>query len=504
MTRYNALQQKINLYSNDIDLINDFIKQNVDIHTNIDVVKSISNNLIIKKDYMLSSSILKNDPIKTIRYQLFPTDEQQIILQNWFNAYIDMYNFVISIIKNEFRKELIINNKITLVDLKIDLTIGKLKKIASKEKEYLRKKFNINMHILDYAIIDATAMIKSKISNIKNGYQFKSKLKYLKKTKQTKIIKIEKYLCRDNTFCGSVLGKVMKSNPIINFKEKITMVGIIQYNKNNNKYYLLAREYIIHESTNTKSVEINAYNQMINTSNIYLKFIKSNNLSINVNIVKELNKRLNINKQKTRKRVLYDNKVTYKNLINSNINVIAIDPGIRTMLTGISNEHFIEIGTQLYNLIERKLKLIDKINNNNDMKEYIKKKTINSIEEKIKNKINDYHWKIIDYLTSNYKHILIGNFSTKKFGEQNMNKMLKRIASRYRFYVFKERLKYKCYLKGVKYSEIDEYCTSKCCSSCGNFKKDLGSSKIYNCIKCGLIIGRDLSSSKNIFMNGIK
>ena len=160
MTRYNALQQKINLYSNDIDLINDYIKQNVDIHTNIDVVKSISNNLIIKKNYTLSSSILKNDPIKTIRYQLFPTDEQQIILQNWFNAYIDMYNFVISIIKNEFRKELIINNKITLVDLKIDLTIGKLKKIASKEKEYLRKKFNINMHILDYAIIDATAMIK--------------------------------------------------------------------------------------------------------------------------------------------------------------------------------------------------------------------------------------------------------------------------------------------------------------------------------------------------------
>ena len=39
------------------------------------------------------------------------------------------------------------------------------------------------MHILDYAIIDATAMIKSKISNIKNGYQFKSKLKYLKKSK---------------------------------------------------------------------------------------------------------------------------------------------------------------------------------------------------------------------------------------------------------------------------------------------------------------------------------
>jgi len=503
VTRYTALREKIKSYSDDIDLMNDYIKKTANIHTDIDVVKSISNNPIIKKGFILSSSILKNDPIRTMRYQLFPNDEQIIILQSWFNAYIDMYNFVINIIKTEFRKELAINNKISLSELKIDLTIGKIKKLASAEKEYLQKKFNINMHILDYALVDAVAMFKSKISNIKNGHQYKSKLKYLKKTKKTKIIKIENYLCRNDSFCVSVLGNILNSKPNVNFKEKITMVGIIQYNKNNDKYYLLARQHIIHKSTDIKTTEMNTYNQIINTSDIYSNFIRSIKLDIDVNI-KNLNKRINVSKQKTKKRVIRENKNKYKLLISSNMHVIAIDPGIRTMITGISDDHFIEMGTQIYIFLERKMKFIDKINNNTNMKENIKRKIINRTEETIKNKINDYHWKIINYLTSNYKHILIGNFSTKKLGEQNINDMLKRVASRYRFYVFKERLKYKCYLKGIKYQEIDEYCTSKCCSSCGNFKKDLGSSKVYNCTKCGLTIGRDLNASKNIFIKGIK
>ena len=124
--------------------------------------------------------------------------------------------------------------------------------------------------------------------------------------------------------------------------------------------------------------------------------------------------------------------------------------------------------------------------------------------DKIKNKINDYHWKIIDYLTANYIHILIGNFSSKKFMESKNNPMLKIISSRMRFYVFHQRLQYKCFLKGVKYTKIDEYCTSKCCSSCGHFNKTLGLSRVFKCPKCGIILGRDINASKCIYLKGIK
>ena len=137
----------------------------------------------------------------------------------------------------------------------------------------------------------------------------------------------------------------------------------------------------------------------------------------------------------------------------------------------------------------------------------INKITINKLvrrtELKIKNKINDYHWKIINYLTDNYNHILIGNFSTKKFVESKTSPILKRISSRMKFYIFKQRLQYKCFIKKIKYTEIDEYCTSKCCSSCGNFKKDLGTNRIYNCNICGIILGRDINSSKCLYLKAI-
>jgi transposase len=88
-------------------------------------------------------------------------------------------------------------------------------------------------------------------------------------------------------------------------------------------------------------------------------------------------------------------------------------------------------------------------------------------------------------------------------GEGDQHKMIKRIGQSMRFYTFKQRLQYKCYLNGIGYKEVDEYCTSKCCSSCGNFKKDLGSAKTYNCTKCGLVTDRDINAAKNIYVKSI-
>jgi len=429
-SKYNKLQEKIIKYSKYITIPQKYTHTKIDLDTDIDVKKSISDLKIIKKNFNLENDILKNDPIKTVRYKLYPNKDQITVLQQWFNGYIDMYNYVINLIKNRFREELKENSKIKLIDLEIDLNISKIKKKATFTKERLREMYSINMHILDYAITDAIAMFKSKVSNLKNGHIRKSKLKYLKKTKNNKIIKIEKYLCRDNSFCVTELGSFMKTKPFINFKETVTTVAIVQYNVKKDKYYLLVRQQIINDLNNDTDhdAKMKSYNEIVQTSNEYLSFIKKNKLNTDTTIVKNLNKKMDLNKRRVNKERTYQNKIKFKNNKLLNKDILSIDPGIRTFLTCLSNNHLLEIGTKLAVSLKRKLKAIDKINDNNSIPKKEKDKLINRTEEKIKNKVNDYHWKIVNYLSSNYSHILIGNFSTKRMGEGDVNKMLKRIG----------------------------------------------------------------------------
>ena len=464
-TRYKLFQENIKEQSWNIDfpLIanKNILADKINLNTNLDSNIKCFNTDIVRNHLKYNSKNLKNDAIKTIKYKLLPTKEQENIFKKWFSAYIEMYNLIIKKIKIAFRALLLIDPKAKLTDLKIELNISKLKKEFSVNKENLQTKYDINMHILDYAMTDAIAMYKSKITNLRKGHIKKSRLRYLKQTKKTKIFKVENMLCQDYSFCSTKLGKFIQTNPTINFKQDTEIVGIVQYNETTNEYRYLARKRIFVETIKNK---------------IYPKSEAKN----------------------------IDNEKIYKMKQSKNENVISLDPGIRTFMTGISNKNIIEIGTNMSKTIQTKISRLDKIINNPDIHSQKKDKLAKRIRLKIKNIVDDYHWKIIKYLVDNYGHILIGNFSTKKMGQSDQQKIIKRIGSSMRFYTFKMRLQYKCYLSGTKYMEIDEYCTSKCCSCCGNFKKDLGKNKIYECKKCDLVLDRDINASINILMKGIK
>ena len=82
----------------------------------------------------------------------------------------------------------------------------------------------------------------------------------------------------------------------------------------------------------------------------------------------------------------------------------------------------------------------------------------------------------------------------------NLNKSTKKLVSALSFYKFRQRLEFKCGIRGCKYKIVDEYYTSKMCSQCGNIDEKLGSSKVYNCKKCGLKIDRDYNGARNIYL----
>lgn len=185
---------------------------------------------------------------------------------------------------------------------------------------------------------------------------------------------------------------------------------------------------------------------------------------------------------------------------NKKRKIISIDLGIRTYITGYTSTKIIKIGTQS-NKIKEKLEVIDKLSQKKPKS--IWRKIINKKYDRIKNMMNDFKWKTINYLIKNYKMILIGNFSTKSMGETKMNDMVKRIANLYNIFDFKQKLKYKCFNSQTKYKEINESYTSKCCSCCGYYKKNLGGSKVYICNNCKKVIDRDVNGAKNIMMRSI-
>jgi hypothetical protein len=72
-----------------------------------------------------------------------------------------------------------------------NLNLNKLKKDLHQFKKDLVNNTKIDSHTLDYCINDVLTMLKSSITNLKNANTKKSKLRYIKKTKKSKIFKIE-------------------------------------------------------------------------------------------------------------------------------------------------------------------------------------------------------------------------------------------------------------------------------------------------------------------------
>lgn len=400
-----------------------------------------NNNLNLQTDDLINGRKIKDVLFKTKKILLLPTIKQKQHLLNWMNAWIDMYNKVISVIKNERKRQSILLNKtLKYNQMNLDnLKLNKLKKDLHQFKKDLVKKTKIDSHTLDYCINDVLTMLDSSITNLRNANTKKSKLRYIKKTKKSKIFKIENNgsSITKNSFFVTKLGKFLKSKPQINYKKKNGSMTTIQYK--NGKFYMLVKE------------------------------------------------KLNINKHPIK-----------------NQKIISLDPGHKTFLTGLSNNHLIEIGKNIDKKIKKRLVKMDKIKSLGRKHIKYKRKYLLKHEKKLSNYTNNLHWQVVNYLTLNYNHILLGNYSTKEMVESvKSNKMNKRIGSSLKFYQFRQKLIYKCILKSCNFGLVDEYNTTKSCSNCSTLN-NIGESRIYDCKHCLQTYTRDTNSSKNILLRAIQ
>ncbi len=197
--------------------------------------------------------------------------------------------------------------------------------------------------------------------------------------------------------------------------------------------------------------------------------------------------------------------------VNLNQQVIALDPGVRTFITGFDGNKIIEIGVNSISRIVKLCKRLDRFQSEiakakgkeNKRKRFKLRKLAQNLRIKIKNLIDECHKKTACFLTSNYSEIFLPSFESSEMvykAKRKINSKTARNLLTWSHYRFKLTLKHQALKRGTKVTEITEEYTSKTCSKCGHIHPKLGGNKKFVCPKCGHKIDRDVNGAVNIFL----
>jgi transposase len=189
--------------------------------------------------------------------------------------------------------------------------------------------------------------------------------------------------------------------------------------------------------------------------------------------------------------------------VNITSKMCGIDPGLRTFMTLHDNVG----GVKQYH---HRKDILDKLHSKLDRYKSIRKKKfikirsrMRKVEKKISCYIDNLHWEVINDIVKNHDYVLYGDIKSHDIVKGGYNSTNNKDFNCLKFYTFKKRLEHKCNILKKFFKPVNEYYTSKCCSSCGWLNHDLKDSETYICKDCGLHSGRDINASKNILMKGL-
>jgi IS605 OrfB family transposase len=179
----------------------------------------------------------------------------------------------------------------------------------------------------------------------------------------------------------------------------------------------------------------------------------------------------------------------------------ALDPGVRSFQTIYSEKSVEQIKINKETIKNYQVKL-DHFKSLRD-KKLIRKSSFKRKERRIYNKINnlidELHHKTINYLTKQYKYIIIPSFESQDMVKSSKNRFLNRNLLQLKHYKFQQRLKSKCDIRGCHMEICTEEFTSKTCGRCG-ILNDVKDKDVYTCSNCKLVIDRDVNGARNIFI----
>jgi len=207
--------------------------------------------------------------------------------------------------------------------------------------------------------------------------------------------------------------------------------------------------------------------------------------------------------------------VNYEQQPSGSLDVIALDPGVRTFVTGFDGQRFLEVGAKDIGRIQRLCFHLDRLMSRVFLARgrqfkrirYKLRKAAQKIRVKIKFLTSELHNKLACYLTKNYGVIFLPKFETSNMvrkAKRKLNSKTARAMLTFSHYAFKQTLKYHATKRGCVVVDVTEEYTSKTCSCCGKVNSKLGGSKVFKCPSCGYIIDRDKNGAFNILLKALR
>jgi len=183
----------------------------------------------------------------------------------------------------------------------------------------------------------------------------------------------------------------------------------------------------------------------------------------------------------------------------------SIDPGVRKFNTIYSDKIIftIQLRKEILKKLHTKLDNFNRLRSKGTIKLSRYRRKIKKVYTTLDNCIDDMHNQTINLLTSTFETIYLPAFESQEIGKVNKNSKVRRNLFQQKHFKYKTKLIDKCStLKDVNVVICTEEYTSKTCTKCG-ILNNVGSSEIYKCNKCNLILDRDINGSRNILIKNL-
>ncbi len=187
--------------------------------------------------------------------------------------------------------------------------------------------------------------------------------------------------------------------------------------------------------------------------------------------------------------------------------VVALDPGIRTFLTGFSEDQAFKLGEGDFARIARLCyhldRLISRRSKAKGKQKQNMKKAENRLRWKIKDLVDELHFQSIRFLLNRFDLILLPTFETKQMSAKSKRKIrAKSVRSLlgYSFFKFGQRLESAAKRVGKTVLRVNEAYTSKTASWSGEIKPIGEAKKITS---RGITVDRDLNGARGIFLRAL-
>ncbi|MCC3427813.1 MAG: transposase [Microcoleus sp. PH2017_01_SCD_O_A] len=186
--------------------------------------------------------------------------------------------------------------------------------------------------------------------------------------------------------------------------------------------------------------------------------------------------------------------------------VVALDPGVRTFMTFISESSYGYLGNdsnlQIQKLCFKLDRLISKMSASPSAQKKRFKKAADRLKSKVQHMVKELHDKTAKFLVDNFDVILLPSFESSKMVSKSRRKIRSKTVRQMltlSHYQFKKHLEWKAWESGkVALTDINEAYTSKTVSWTGEVKKIGGSRVIRD--RDGRCMNRDLNGARGIFL----